>query len=180
MFKPKEPPCKGCAPQTLVVTFVVHCAGAKKQDSHEQHYKNQTVLYCTQMPPTDNNMQSRSAQAMRMHADNDDNNTVIGFAPCGSTQCHNMHQAVSTQQRSCHMHVGLASAAKQTQQHHEASNTQCWLHWMLFRSMPSCTISHSGDISRSLLTCDTVCATAASTSASVVKRPRPYLKTSER
>ena len=26
---------------------------------------------------------------------------------------------------------------------------QCWAHSMLFRSMPSCTISHSGDISRS-------------------------------
>lgn len=47
---------------------------------------------------------------------------------------------------------------------------------MVLRSIPSCTISHSGDISRSLLTCDTVCAMAASTSASVVKRPRPYLQ----
>lgn len=50
---------------------------------------------------------------------------------------------------------------------------QCCAHSMLFRSIPSCTISHRGLISRSLLTWDTVSATAWSTSSGVVKRPRP-------
>lgn len=50
---------------------------------------------------------------------------------------------------------------------------QCWDHWICERSTPSCTSSHSGLISRSLVTCCTVSSTARSTSASVVKRPMP-------
>ena len=46
---------------------------------------------------------------------------------------------------------------------------------MDFKSTPSWTISHSGDISRSFATCSTVSATARSTSSSVLNRPRPYL-----
>ena len=64
------------------------------------------------------------------------------------------------------------TAAGQPQPH------QCWLHWMDLMSMPSCTISHSGLISRSFSTCATVSATARSTSSAVVKRPRPNLHSS--
>jgi len=52
-------------------------------------------------------------------------------------------------------------------------SNQCCAHWIDFRSTPSCTISQSGDISRSFSTCAHVISTARSTSASVVKRPRP-------
>ena len=54
-----------------------------------------------------------------------------------------------------------------------ANGNQCWLHWIDFKSIPSCTISHSGDISRSFATCSTVSATARSTSSSVLNRPSP-------
>ena len=96
---------------------------------------------------------------------------------CGCSRSQRQQQCKSSFNRNTQLEYHCQPAVLNTRKRLETFklfNSQCsCVQLMLVRSMPSCTISHRGLISRSRVTCRTHSSTAKSISARVVKRPMP-------